>query len=97
MSASWICNAERISQHSFDAYHPSLNVTISAKTRIICTIMYIGKKRKLKLSLKLHSLLENLQGLMGPAISKGSFKSTNAIYYLTRLAMESSEIFVSFL
>ena len=40
---------------------------------------------------------KNLQGLMGPAISEGCFKSTKTIYHLTRLAMESSKIFVSVL
>ena len=38
-----------------------------------------------------------LQGLIGAAISKGSFKSTKTIYHLTRQAMESPKIFVSFL
>jgi len=32
-----------------------------------------------------------LEGLMGPAISEGSFKST---HHLIRLAMESSKFFV---
>jgi len=34
--------------------------------------------------------------LMGPAISKESFKSTKARHYLICLAMESSKIFASF-
>ena len=37
-----------------------------------------------------------LQGLMRPAISKGSFKSTKPIHHLNYLAMKSSKIFVSF-
>ena len=37
-----------------------------------------------------------LQGLIGPTISKGSFKSTKTINHLTHLAMESSKIFVLF-
>ena len=40
----------------------------------------------------MHSIGKYLQGLMGPAISKESFKSTKAIYHLTRLAMESLKI-----
>ena len=34
---------------------------------------------------------------MGPAISKGSFKSEKTIHYLTCPSNESSKIFVSFL
>jgi len=50
--------------------------------KIICEIMYATGKY--------------LQRLMGPAISKGSFKSTKTIYHLTCLAMESLKIFASF-
>ena len=72
-------------------------VTLSAKTRIVRTSMYI-EKTKLKIICEItHVTGKYLQGLMGPAISKGSFKSTKTIYHLTRLAMESSKIFVLFL
>jgi len=37
----------------------------------------------------MHATGKHLQGLMGPAISKGSFKLLKTIYHLTRLAMES--------
>ena len=41
-----------------------------------------------------HATGKYLQGLMRPAISEGSFKSTKkTIHHLTRLAMESSKIF----
>ena len=44
----------------------------------------------------MHATRKYFQGLMGPAISEGSFKSTKTIYHLTRLAMESLKIFVLF-
>ena len=72
-----------------------LNVTLSVKTRIVHTSMYIEKKQNLKEIM--HATEKYLQGLMGPAISEGSFKSTKTIHHLTRLAMESSKIFVLFL
>ena len=71
-------------------------VTISAKTGIVCTSMYIEKKSKIICEIT-HATAKYLQGLMGPAISEESFKSTKTIYQLTRLAMENSKIFVSFL
>jgi len=59
--------------------------------------MHIEKKRNLKIICEItHATGKYLQGLMGPAISKGSLKSTKTIYHLTRLAMKSSKIFVSF-
>jgi len=55
------------------------------------------KQQNLKIICEIkHATRKYLQGLMGPAISKGSFKSTKTIYHLTRLAMESSKTFVSF-
>jgi len=51
-------------------YSP-LNVTLSVKTH---TSMYIEKKRNLKEIT--HATGKCLQGLMRPAISEGSFKST---------------------
>jgi len=55
------------------------------------------KKSKLKTICEItHATGKYLQGLMGPAISEGSFKSTKTIYDLTRLAMESSKIFILF-
>ena len=45
----------------------------------------------------MHAIGKYLQGLMGPAISERSLKPTQTIDHLTRLAMESSKIFVSFL
>ena len=57
--------------------------------------MYIKKKKKKKLKIT-HATKKYLQGLMGPAISEGSFKSTQTMHHLTHLAMESSKIcFVS--
>jgi len=74
------------------------------KTRIVRTSMYIEKNetekktRNLKIICEItHATEKYLQGLMGPAISEGSFKSTKTMYHLTRLAMESSKIFVLFL
>jgi len=61
--------------------------------------MHVGKKkRNLKIICEItHAFVKYLLELMGPAISKGSFKSTKTIYHLaTRLAMESSKVFVSF-
>jgi len=76
-------------------YHKLItHVTISANTCIVCTRISIEKQFKSEIK---HATGKNLQGLMGPAISKGSFKSTKIIYHLTPLAMESSKIFVSFL
>ena len=71
-----------------------LNVTLSAKTRIDHTSMHIEKNRNLiKIICEItHATGKYLQGLMGPAISEGSSKSTKTIHYLTRLAMESSKI-----
>ena len=60
-------------------------VTIPVKTRIVRTSMHIT-----------HATGKYLQGIMGPAISQGSFKSTKAIYHLSRLAVKSFKIFVSF-
>jgi len=58
-----------------------------------CT--YIEKKRNLKIICEItHATGKYLQGLMGPAINKGSFKLTKIIYHHTRLAMEISKIFV---
>ena len=45
----------------------------------------------------MHATGKYLQGLMGLAISKGSFKSAKTIHHLTCLAMESSKIFASLL
>ena len=45
----------------------------------------------------MHATGKYLQRLMGPAISKGSLKSTKTVYHLTHLAMETSNIFVLFL
>ena len=61
--------------------------------------MYIEKKKQnLKIICEItHATGKKLQGLMGPAISEGSFKSTKTIYHLTCLTMESSKIFVLFL
>jgi len=61
--------------------------------------MYIGEKNQnIKIICEItHAIGKYLQGLMGPAISKGSFKSTKTIYHLTSLAMESLIIFVLFL
>ena len=74
------------------------NVTLSAKTRIVRTSMHIEKKRNLKIICEItHSTAKYLQGLMGPAISEESFKSTKTKYHLTRLAMKNSKIFISFL
>jgi len=72
-------------------------VTNSAKTGIVRT-----SEKKTKQNLKIiceimHPSGKHLQGLMGPAISKGSFKSSKTIHHLTCLAMESLKIFVSFL
>jgi len=52
-----------------------------------------------KLNLKIICEITHAAGkyLLGQAISEGSFKSTKTIYHLTRLAMESSKIFVLFL
>ena len=68
-----------------------LYVNISAKTCIVHTSIYIEIKRNLKIICEImHATGKYLQGLMGPAISEGSFKSTKTIYHLTtRLAMES--------
>jgi len=56
------------------------------------------KKRNLKIICEItHATGKYLQGLVGPAISKESFKSTKkTVYHLIRLATESSKIFVSF-
>ena len=43
-----------------------------------------------------HATGKYLQGLMGPAISKGSFKYTKSIYLLTCLATESLKMFILF-
>jgi len=62
--------------------------------------MHVEKnKQNLKIIYEItHAFKKCLLELMGPAISKGSFKSTKTIYHLTTcLAMESSKIFVSFL
>jgi len=61
-------------------------VTISVKTRIVHTSMYIKKKIISEIT---HATGKYLQGLMGAAISEGSFKSTKTIHHLTCLAMES--------
>jgi len=45
----------------------------------------------------MHATGKYLQGLMGPVISEESFKSTNTMHHLIRLAMESLKIFFSFL
>ena len=42
----------------------------------------------------MHATGKYSQGLMVPAISEGSFKSTKTIYHITSLAMESSEMLV---
>ena len=58
-------------------------MTISAKTRIVHTSMYIGGKKKQNLEIICeitHATGKHLQGLMGLAISEGSFKSTKTIY-----------------
>jgi len=59
--------------------------------------MCIETKRNLKI---MHAIMratgKYLQVLMGPAISKETFKSTNTRNHLTHLAMESSKIFPSF-
>jgi len=57
------------------SYHTihSQYVTISAKTRIVRTSTYFEKKFLCEIT---HTTGRNLQGLMGPAISEGSFKST---------------------
>jgi len=44
----------------------------------------------------MHATGKYLKGSMGPAISKGSFKSAKIVYHLTCLAMESLKIFVLF-
>ena len=74
------------------------------KTRIVRTSMYIEKNetekktRNLKIICEITHVTEKyLQGLMEPAISEESFKSTKTMYHLTRLAMESLKIFVLFL
>ena len=73
-------------------------VTISAKTQIVRTSMYIEKNpQNLKFICEItHVTGKYLQGLMGPAISTGSFKSAKIIYHLIHLVMKSSKIFVSF-
>ena len=72
-------------------------VTLSAKTCIVCTSMHIEKKRNiLKKKEIICKITHATGGLMGPAISEGSFKSTKTIYHLSRLAMEGSKILVSF-
>ena len=65
-------------------------VTISVKTHIVRTSIHIERTKFNKIT---HA---TGAGLMGPAISEGSFKSTKTINHLTCLAMESSKIFVSF-
>jgi len=56
------------------------------ETHIIRTSMYIEKKRNLKIICEImHATGKYLQGLMGPAISKGSFKSTKTMFHLTYL------------
>jgi len=40
-----------------------------------------------------HDTGKYLQGLMGPAISKGNFKTAKTMYHFTFLAMESLKIF----
>jgi len=69
-------------------------VTLSVKTR---TSMHIEKNKIFKkIACEItHATGKYLQGLMGPVINQGSFKSTKTIYHLTRLAMENSKIFVS--
>jgi len=70
----------------FSEHAQMVFVTISEKTRIVHTSLYT----KIKIICEItHATRKYLQGLMGPAISKGSFKSTKTIYYLTCLAMES--------
>ena len=73
-------------------------MTISAKTRIVHANVQIAKKHEIKKIICgiTQTTGKYLQGLMGPAISKGSFKSAKTIYHLTRLAMESLKIFVLF-
>ena len=71
-------------------------VTLSVKTRIVRTSMHIEEK-KLKIICEIaHATGKYLQGLMGSAISKESFKLTKTIYQPTCLAIESLKIFVTF-
>ena len=74
-------------------------VTLSAKTRIVRTSTHIEKKtRNLRIICEImHATGKYLQGLIRPAISERSFKSTKTIHHLTFLAMENLKIFVSFL
>jgi len=56
-------------------------VTISAKTCIVRTSMYIEKKLNLKIICEItHATGKNLQGLIGPAISEGSFKNKKKLH-----------------
>ena len=54
-------------------------MTLSAKIHIVRTSMHIEKKNLKIISEIMHATEKYLQGLIGPAISKGSFKSTKKI------------------
>ena len=88
---SWRMNLQNMHKERDDSYASSMLhyslveyqlVTISVKTCIVHTCMYIEKNKNLKNYLWNYASYfgKYLQGLMGPAISKGSFKSNKPCY-----------------
>ena len=72
-----------------------INVTVSAKTRLVHTSMHI---ENLKIICKImHATKKNMQVLIGPVFEEGILKSIQTIYHLIRLLMENLKLFVSFL
>jgi len=78
-------SARRVQMHANGTLELSCTVyvTVSVKASIVYTCMHNEKKIFLKIICEItHAAGKYSRGLIGPAISKGSFKSTKPIYHL---------------
>ena len=80
-----------------DGYSVNICDPLSENLHNSCKHVYWKKTKFIIMCEITYATGKYLLGLMGPAMSEGSFKSTKTMYHLTHLAMESSKISVLFL